>query len=141
MTSPAIVALIEKRAELAGELRAAEERIDQLRSDLGHLDATLRIFDPEIVPRAIRPKTRRRATGSFRHGEFSRTVLDIVRRSGRPLSVREIVAEIAREGNVDITKKAKRNSLVTRVRSALARQKAGTVVKETRGEMAYWRIA
>ena len=41
-----ISALREKRAELSGELIAAEKRIIQLRADLESLDGALRVFDP-----------------------------------------------------------------------------------------------
>ena len=35
--------LIEKRAELAGEIRQLEDRLEQLRSDVLHVDAVIRL--------------------------------------------------------------------------------------------------
>ena len=52
--------LVEKRAELAGEIRQAEDRLEQLRSDILHLDATIRLIDPSYHTDAIVPKVRRR---------------------------------------------------------------------------------
>ena len=44
MTDLAVSALIRKRAELAGEQEQLRERLDALRQDLVHLDATIRLF-------------------------------------------------------------------------------------------------
>ena len=49
-------ALIHKRAELAGEIEARAAALDQLRADLVHLDAAIRIKCPEAEPELIRPK-------------------------------------------------------------------------------------
>jgi hypothetical protein len=57
--SHVISALREKRAELSGELIAAEKRILQLRDDITGLDRTIRVFDPTAEPHAIRPILRR----------------------------------------------------------------------------------
>ena len=50
-----IGALRNKRAELAGTLRQLEQQLAQQRESLVHLDATLRLFDPNIQPKDIRP--------------------------------------------------------------------------------------
>ena len=52
----AISALARKRAELAGEIIAREAALDQLRADLVHLDAAIRIMCPEAEPELIRPR-------------------------------------------------------------------------------------
>jgi hypothetical protein len=60
-----ISGLTTKRAELAGELGAAEKRVVQLRADLDSLDATIRLFNPTIAPKAIRPRVKRTAPQRF----------------------------------------------------------------------------
>lgn len=52
----AIHALRERRAAIDGELRQCEQRIRHLKEMLGHLDATLSLFDPEGNPKAIKAK-------------------------------------------------------------------------------------
>lgn len=49
-------ALIAKRAELAGQLQAAQAEVRRLVIDLDSADSTLRIFKPEIDLDEIRPK-------------------------------------------------------------------------------------
>ena len=57
--SHVIGALRNKRAELAGIVRQLEQQLVQQRANLAHLDATMRLFDPDIRPKEIRPKQQR----------------------------------------------------------------------------------
>jgi hypothetical protein len=43
----ALAALRERRAVIDGELRQCEQRMRHLKAMLGHLDASLSLFDPE----------------------------------------------------------------------------------------------
>ncbi len=52
----ALAALRERRAAIDGELRQCEQRLRHLRDMLGHLDATLSLFDPDGNPMTIKPK-------------------------------------------------------------------------------------
>ena len=56
MTDLALSALIRKRAELAGEIEATSAQLAQMRANLVHLDAVLRLLDPDAVPAEIAPK-------------------------------------------------------------------------------------
>jgi hypothetical protein len=49
VTDLALSALIRKRAELAAEAKATAAHLDQLRADLVHLDAAIRILCPELA--------------------------------------------------------------------------------------------
>ena len=62
-------ALRSKRAELAGTLTQLEQQLVRQRADLTHIDATMRLFDPDIQPHEILPKQRRANSSWFRHGE------------------------------------------------------------------------
>src|ERR687885_1833195 len=97
----AINALVRKRAELAGLIEHRRAELDAMLANLGHLDATLRLFDPEIRPDAIRPKAPRPAADPGRPEITTRMVLDALRRAGEPLSAREIAARLLAEGGVD----------------------------------------
>jgi hypothetical protein len=63
MAEPHVVhALRNKRAELTGTLIQLEQQLVRQRADLTHLDATMRLFDPDIQPNEIHPKQRRAHT-------------------------------------------------------------------------------
>ena len=48
--------MIAKRAELAGELEHHQAKVRQLLIDLDSVDATIRLFKPDINLEEIRPK-------------------------------------------------------------------------------------
>ena len=52
--SHVVSALVSKRAEIAGLIARTEQQLVQFRADLVHLDATLRLFAPELEPKTIR---------------------------------------------------------------------------------------
>ncbi len=68
----ALHALRERRASLYGELRECERRMRYLKEMLGHLDATLGLFDPEGNPKAIRAKRPYKRVKLFGAGALSR---------------------------------------------------------------------
>jgi hypothetical protein len=51
-----IAGLIRKRAEVAGQLEAAQTLVRQLIIDIDNVDATIRMFAPDIDLAEIRPK-------------------------------------------------------------------------------------
>jgi hypothetical protein len=76
----AVNTLRHKRAEIAGRIAMLEVTAEQLRADLVHLDATLRILDPNTIPDdigAIRIVPRR--TDWFPRGEVTRRIYEALR--------------------------------------------------------------
>ena len=51
----AVNALRNMRANIAGKIAMHTREIDRLRAQLIHLDATLRLFDPETEPKPDSP--------------------------------------------------------------------------------------
>jgi hypothetical protein len=68
-----------KRAELAGTVSQLERRRMQQRASLTRLDATLRLFDPDIRPQDNRPKQQRAHSRWFRNGDCLRLIYDELR--------------------------------------------------------------
>ena len=89
-----IRALRDKRSELAGLVKSLEQKLGEHRSALTHLDATLRLFDPEIRPEEIRPRQPRTRSVWFRPGECLRLVYDVLRDASQPLTTREIAERV-----------------------------------------------
>jgi hypothetical protein len=70
--SHVVSALVAKRAEIAGVIAQTERQLGQFRADLVHLDATLRLFAPELEPKTIPAKRIRQADLWFKQGELPR---------------------------------------------------------------------
>ena len=95
-----ISALRDKRAELSGLIRDLEKKIGQHRADLLHLDATMRLFDPESQPETIRPRRQRVRNSWFDHGECARLVCDILRDAPAPMATADIADRLIEDKGI-----------------------------------------
>jgi hypothetical protein len=71
-----------------------EKRLGQLRSDVRHVDATLRIINPTFKLDGIVPKVRRPRCNGFGKGELMRLILETLRKVQKPLTSREITLAV-----------------------------------------------
>jgi hypothetical protein len=94
-------ALVAKRADLLFEISELEKRIDQLRTELVHLDAVLRMFRPNFKAEGL-PVRHRRPTKSpyFAHGELTKRIFDAMRTRGTVTSA-EIATEAMQDKGLD----------------------------------------
>lgn len=140
MADPHVIsALREKRAELSGELIAAERRILQLHDDISSLDRTIRVFDPTAELHTIRPILRRKKPTLIPRGQCSRAILDMLRQADNPMTAREIAAQLAARYQMDASNIDAMKALVAKVRNTLAGQKG--LVSELRGDTKAWMVA
>src|SRR5271169_5942572 len=133
-----ITALRAKRAELSGELIAADKRMEQLRADIDSLDGAIRVFDPGAAPGQIRPILRRKKPTVIPRGQCSRAVLDTLRDANTALTVREIAAQLAARYQLDASDREAIKALVAKVRNTLARQKG--LASEMRSDAKAWKV-
>src|SRR5712672_1323683 len=139
MADPHVIsALRDKRAELSGELIAAEKRIVELRADIDSLDRTIRVFDPTSEPHTIRPILRRKKPTLIPRGQCSRAILDMLRQADGAMTAREIAVQLAARYQVDASKTDAMSALVAKVRNTLARQKG--LASDVRGDAKAWRV-
>ena len=97
MGEPHVIgALRDKRSELDGMLRQLEQQLVLQRANLAHVDATMRLFDPDIRPNDIRPKQPRERNAWFRQGECLRLIYDELREATQPATTRELAERIMR---------------------------------------------
>jgi hypothetical protein len=95
MTEPHVIgALRDKRSELDGMLRQLEHQLVLQRANLAHVDATMRLFDPDIRPNDIRPGQPRERNAWFRQGECLRLIYDELRQATQPATTRELAERI-----------------------------------------------
>ena len=99
--SHVVSALVDKRAELAGQIVRIEQQLGQFRADLVHVDATIRLFAPALEPETIQAKVIRRRDGWFETGEVKRRVLDTLRRSDQPMGAPGLVRVVMIEKGLD----------------------------------------
>ena len=135
-------ALVRKRAELAGETNALRERLTGIAADMDHLDATIRLFDPDFNLAAIRAK-RPRSSDAARPGEMSRFVLGVLREATEPIPTPAIAARMMAERGMDGQDRKLVRNVTKRVCMALGHQERRGTVRSQFGpeRVKLWEVA
>src|SRR5438105_7326953 len=126
----AINALRNRRAVITGQIEMHQREIERLRIDLVHVDATLRLFDPDTDPDDILPRRRLpKRTHYFDKGEQSRRVYQALRERGEVTAVELALAAMADKGIPETDRRA-RSDFVARFTSVLHDQLRRGVVEQ-----------
>lgn len=143
MTDYLVEGLVKKRAKIAGEMLDLQERLAQMARDLETLDAALKLVAPDLDIPAIAPKMVKPPDDWSKRGEMSRQVFGIMRAANKPLTSREIAAQMIVNRGLAATPKLL--NLMTRRVSSCLRDKREQGLAEnvaTRGGLwLEWRLA
>ena len=140
MAEPHVIgALRDKRSELDGMLRHLEQQLVLQRANLAHVDATMRLFDPDIRPNDIRPKQPRERNAWFRQGECLRLIYDELREATQPVTTREIAERIMRVKAIPAAGDDRRERVQKTLLASLNRAKQTIARVETAGVVS-WRL-
>ncbi len=115
--------LVKRRACLAGELEAAQAKVRQLHTDIAALDAVIRQYDPAYPVDAITTKRPRSVTGEVTGTDMGRTVLDVLRRAGGPLTLAAVAERIVALRGLDAASGAVRAAVDGSAGRALRHQR------------------
>ena len=141
MSEPHVIsALSNKRAELAGIVSQLERQLGQQQANLAHLDATMRLFDPDIRPNAIRPKQQRVRSAWFRPSECLRLIYDELRDAPRPMTTRELAERIMAVKAMPMADDRQRELVQKTILGSLNRAKQTIARSETAGVVS-WRLS
>jgi len=135
-----IGALSTKRSELAGIVGQLEQQLTQQRTNLAHLDATMRLFDPDIQPKQIRPMQQRARSVWFRPGECLRLIYDQLRDADQPITTRELAERIMRVKALPATDDRHRELVQKTLLGSLNRAKETIARVKTAGVVS-WRLS
>jgi hypothetical protein len=140
MAEPHVIgALRDKRSELAGVVMSLEQQLLQHRASLDHLDATMRLFDPELRPEESRARQRRSCNAWFRPGECLRLIYDVLRDAPAPVTTRELAERIVAMKSLEVTDDRQRALIQKTILASLSRAKATIERIETSGVVG-WRV-
>lgn len=135
----ALAALKDKRASIASDIVECERKLRHLKESLVHVDATLRLLDPELEPGNIPTKRPTRRVKLFRQGELGRMILDALRTADGPISTPAIVQHLLDAGGHG---PAARKAVGQRVRGNLAYlERRGIVIKDGEQRNARWSLS
>lgn len=114
--------LVDKRAEIAGRIEANQQELRKLIVELDAIEATIRIFDPDIDMMAIHPRPVPPRHAAFK-GEVTRIVFKALREAKRPLTSRDIAKTLMRERGLNVDDKDVVVMMTKRVGACLKTQK------------------
>ena len=118
VTHHTLSGLIRKRQEVLAEFDKAQATIRQLILDIDALDATIRLFEPEIDLSVVKvPPTPRRHEAS--RGDQSRLIMSLLREAGEALSHREITLRVMQARGLNVADKALVATIRDRVGASL----------------------
>lgn len=137
-----VAGLVKRRSELSGESETLRTRLTQITTDLGHLDAVIRQFDPEHDITGIRPK-RPRSPDAAGRGEMSRYVLGVLREAKGPLSTVDVAQRIMADRGIDADDRRAVRLATKRIGMTLSHQKVKGTVRALpgAGTMGLWEVA
>jgi hypothetical protein len=141
VTSHVLNGLLTKRAELAGKIEFAQSELRQMMIDLDSLDATIRMFDPDIDLVQIRPKLVPARNQAFR-GEIARIVLGTLRKAGKPLPTHEVALHVMAARSLNIADKPLLRVINRRIGAAMRHHRVKGLIRSVPGpgRMVLWEI-
>ncbi len=134
-------ALIEKAAEIRGRIATLEGEIARERESLAHIQATVRMFDPERDVRAVKPRRARlRRTSHFAQGEIASRCRDALRDASAPISAEDVARKAMTDKGLDPEDGKLRSDFLLRILWGLQRlHAAGKAEKIGHGLGVRWK--
>jgi len=135
--------LLRKRAEMTGQVEALQAQLGALIADLSHVDATIRVFRPDIELADLPEKLAPAPFTGFR-GEIQRFLLDELRKANHPLSTFDLAERIMRKRGLDPTDRLHFKLIARRTGYGLAKlRKRGKVTSKRAHSSAVmeWKLA
>lgn len=139
-----VASLVEKRRELARQIEAAQQQLDQLYTDLAHVDGALRLLGHDLNPQELRARGRYQRSPYFlERNELSRLVLATLRTAaGEPIGIEEIGRRVILAKGFDASDPALRAAIRQRLRAILTRlHKQGVIEGVSGGRGSRWKLA
>jgi hypothetical protein len=139
-----VSALRDKRAEISGKIVDLEKELSRYRTALAHVDATLRLFAPDLLPQSIKPRRRTGRNAWFGWGERARLTFQVLRTADRLLTTREITQHLMAVKGIDPTDRHSQDAVQKSILGLLNRAKTKGFIQRIEGgpgKAVSWRIA
>jgi hypothetical protein len=135
-----VTALKSKRGELAGVIDALQDQLRQAMIDMDHIDATLRMFDPDIELDEIRPKPLPPRHRAFK-GQVTRAILAMLRAEGA-MDARAITLRLMAERELNVNDKGLQKAMHKRIGAALRNLRERQLVDsdQAKGGLLLWGV-
>lgn len=128
----ALNALLRKRAELTGQFEHHQAVARQLLIDIDSLDATIRMFAPDIDLSDVKPKPLPPRHAAYK-GEVARIVLGTLRDAKRPCTTQELTMHVMAERGMNTADKRLVKTVTKRVGACLRHHRSRGLLRNVKG--------
>jgi hypothetical protein len=139
-----LAGLVEKRGEIAGQIAHTRAALRQLIIDLDHIDAAIRLFDPDYDVAGIRQRIPTAAHRAIR-GDLTRATLDALRDAPGPMTTKELARHVMAERGLNSADAALLQLFTRRTGALLRWQKKRGILRSMKdpqhGRFDLWEIA
>ena len=139
-TKQATFTLLELHAELGGKIIENKKEAGRLAGNMRHVEAVLKMLDPEFSARGISVR-RRKPNRHFKRGTIFRAVIEILKTAEEPLATSEIVRRLFVAKGVADPSREDSSVLFGGVQASLRNHRGGSVVAHTNGRAVRWSLA
>ncbi|TMM47161.1 hypothetical protein [Qipengyuania marisflavi] len=127
-----VSALRDKRGELAGTIDGLQDQLRQAFIDMDHIDASLRMFVPDIELEEIKPKPLPPRHRAFK-GQVTRAILAMLRKEGA-MDARAITLRLMAERELNLNDSDLQKAMHKRIGAALRNLRERTLVVSDQGD-------
>jgi hypothetical protein len=137
---PVVPYLVRLHADLGGQIKANQAEAIRLAEAMKHVEAVIKLYDPDYSVRSI--SIRRRVQGNpwFRRGTMFRYALDALRTAQGPLTVAELTKAVMAARKITDATAKQRKAIEAAVRSCLETNAGKTVQRVGDGVPKRWAI-
>jgi len=134
--------LVQKRAEIAGQIEANQQQLRKLITELDAVEATIRVFDPSIDMMAIHPRPVPPRHAAFK-GEVTRVVFMALGRAKEPMTSRDIARYLMTERGLNPEDKDLLVMMTKRVGACLQTKRKQGLLRQVQipGTLVRWEVA
>jgi hypothetical protein len=110
-----------------------EARMQRRQTAIAAVETTLRLIDPNQKRAAIRPVVKRTKAPRFSTGEFTRTLMSLMRGAPGPMIVQDLVGAVAQAHGLDVSTWTAMRTLIANSRAAMSKPREGIIREEVGG--------
>lgn len=137
---PAVPYLVRLHADIGGRIKDNRKQAKRLIEDMKHVEAVLRLYDPNYNVAAIIGRRRINGNPWFKRGTLFRGALDALRKAAKPMTARELVIAMLAAKGIKNVPAARVRSLRGGVTNSLRNNEGKTVVAVGEGSPMRWRL-
>jgi hypothetical protein len=137
---PAVDYLVRLHADLGGQIQANKAEAIRLAEAMKHVEAVIKLFDPDYNVRVISVRRRQRTNPWFKRGTLFREALALLRTATEPLTIAQITDGVLTAKGIKDASLSQWRGIEAGLRSCLEKNAGKTVQRVGEGHPMRWRV-